>query len=226
MLSIREREALGWLANDETNVPIESGRVLHAGDSFEFSGNLRTVDERTLHCVCGATRVVPNSLAIASCVLCGRRLGPRLPTMVPAPSLVVLVVASTLAALVCAASLGVALAWSVQLRDLGPPVIAWSAVSFLGMIGAWKAYGGGVIALVVEAAICGSVAVVCVVSSDTVLDLLHVAHVVPGLLTDGSVIVVGVAIAAAFACTLCICAVPQARRYVAWQLGQLERNLR
>jgi hypothetical protein len=158
-------------------------------------------------------------------VNCGRQLGQRLPTERPAPSLALLVIATSLVELVCAASVIFAIVWSARQRDLGGPVIVWAAVSAVSLVSGAMAYRGGVKALIVGALTPTALALFCLLQPATVIEVLRVAQVFQ-VVENTSGVVAGLAITGLLATTLCICAVPQARRLTAWQLERLERAYR
>lgn len=165
-------------------------------------------------------------MATIGCVQCGRPLGERMRTFVPAPSRILLVLGATLAELVCGASIALAIAWCAARLEISVVAIAWAAASLVGLLAGARAYRGGVVSLIVAAVVLAASGCVCLLASDRTLEVLRVARVAPGLVDEGPTVLLAAGITSLAAAVLCACALPQTRRFASWQLDRLERAIR
>jgi hypothetical protein len=179
-----------------------------------------------LHCVCGERRVVPAGLRIVSCIKCGQALGPPLPEPGPRPAIFLLAVAASATQLVSGLALGLAIAWAARRFEASSDLFAWLIVSILGIFAGGKAYRGGVGALLVAAAIDVVIVAMRLPARDRVTELLHASGVVRYVTVDEKLLALAIAAFAGTACLACLAALPQARRYAAWQRSQIELAFR
>jgi hypothetical protein len=179
-----------------------------------------------LHCVCGERRVVPAGLPVVSCIKCGQALGPPLPAPRPRPAIFLLAVAASSTQLVSGIALGLGITWVAKHFDARTELVAWLIVSILGILAGGKAYRGSVGALYVAAAVDVALVAVRLMSRDPLTEMLRVSGVVPYVTASAELLALSIAAFASFACVACLVAVPQARRYAAWQRRQIELAFR
>lgn len=179
-----------------------------------------------LHCVCGERRIVPAGLPVVSCIKCGQALGPPLPASRPRPPIFLLAVAAGATQLVSGIALGLALTWMAKHLETRPELVAWLVVSVLGILAGGAAYRGSAGALYVAAAIDVALVAMRLLSRDPLTELLRVSGVVPYVTSNAELLALSIAAFASFACVACLVAVPQARRYAAWQRRQIELAFR
>lgn len=177
---------------------------------------------RTLHCDCGEVREVSVGIAVLACVRCGRAMHAPRPPEPPVPSHLIIAAASILIELLCALAFTLGAIWMLRTGDTSARAIAVPAIAAIGLAAGAYAYRGGVTSLIVGAAITAAIALACSLQPTTVGDLFLRAHLAPALgppnrlalLTGGlSLITVGI----------CVAALPQARKFAAWQRDRLER---
>jgi hypothetical protein len=89
-----------------------------------------------------------------------------------------------------------------------------------------KAYRGSAGALVVGAAVDAAIVAMCLPGHDRITELLRVSGVVPYVTGDAHRLALGIAAFAGAACLACLAALPQARRYAAWQRSRIELAFR
>jgi len=179
-----------------------------------------------LHCVCGERRVVPAGLRIVSCVKCGRALGPPLPAPGPRPAIFLLAAATNMTQLVSAIALGLAIASAARHFDASAALGAWLIVPLLGIFAGGKAYRGGPGALVVAAVIDAVIVAMCLAGRDHVIEMLHASGALRYVTVDTALLTYGIAALAGVAGLACLAALPQARRYAAWQHTRIELAFR
>lgn len=179
-----------------------------------------------LHCVCGGRRVVPAGLRIVSCVKCGRALGSPLPAPGPRPAIFLLAAATNVTQLVSGIVLGLAIASAARHFDASAALDAWLIVPLLGIFAGGKAYRGGPGALVVAAVIDTVIVAMCLAGRDHVIEMLHASGALRYVTVDPPLLTYGIAALAGLAGLACLVALPQARRYAAWQHTRIELAFR
>jgi hypothetical protein len=165
-------------------------------------------------------------LRIVSCIKCGQALGPPLPAPGPRPAIYLLAVAASATQLVSGLVLCLALTWAARRFDASSDLVAWLIVSIIGILAGAKAYRGSVGALLVAAAIDAVIVAMRLPDRDLLTELLHVSGVVPYVTDDTQLLALSIAAFAGASCLACLAALPQARRYAAWQRSQLELAFR
>jgi hypothetical protein len=179
-----------------------------------------------LHCVCGERRIVPAGLRIVACVKCGRALGPPLPDPGPRPAIWLLALAAGATQLVAGSALVLAIACAAKRSGATSVLAAWAVVSAIGFIAGGMAHRGRVGALIVAAVIAAALAAMCLASRARLAELLHASGVLSYVTVDAQLLARSIAALAGVACLACLAALPQARRYAAWQRSQLELAFR
>jgi hypothetical protein len=179
-----------------------------------------------LHCACGERRVVPAGLRVVSCVKCGRALGPPLPEPGPRPAIWLLALAAAAAQLASGIALGLAVACAARRSDASAVLAAWAIVGVVGVFAGGMAHRGRVGALLVAALIAAAIAAMCLTSRARLAELLHASGVLAYVPLDAQLLARAIAGLAGVACLACLAALPQARRYAAWQRSQLELAFR
>ena len=179
-----------------------------------------------LHCACGARRVVPAGLRVVSCVKCGLAMGPPLPEPGPRPAIFLLVTGTVATQLVSVLVLGLAIAWAARRFDASSELLAWPIVSVLGIFAAGWAYRGSIGALLLAAILDGGIVAMRLPGRDRIAELLHASGAVPYVHDDTEPLALGIVVLAGVACVACLIAVPQARRFAAWQRSQIELAFR
>lgn len=179
-----------------------------------------------LHCVCGERRIVPAGLPVVSCIKCGQALGPPLPAPRPRPAISLLAIAASATQLVSGVALGLAIASAAKHFDAQSYLLAWLIVSVVGIFAGGKAYRGSVASLYVASAIDVAIVAMRLASRDSLTEMLRVSGAVRYVAVDAELLALAIAGFASFACVACLVAVPQARRYAAWQRSQIELAFR
>lgn len=172
--------------------------------------------------MCGERRVVPAWLRIVSCIKCGRALGPPLRDPGPRPAFFLLAVAANLTQLVSGIALGLVIASAVRHFDASAALYAWLIVPLLGIIAGGKAYRGGPGALVVAAVIDAVIVAMCLAGRDQVIEMVHASGALRYITLDTVLLSHGIAALAGVAGVAGLVALPQARRYAAWQHTRIE----
>jgi len=179
-----------------------------------------------LHCVCGERRIVPAGLPVVSCIKCGQALGPPLPAPRPRPAIFLLALAASATQLVAGVTLGLAIASGAKHFDARSYLLAWLIVSVIGIFAAGKAYRGSVGSLYVASAVGAAIVAMRLASRDSLTDMLHTSGVLRYVAVDAELIALSIAGLASFSCVACLVALPQVRRYAAWQRRQIELAFR
>lgn len=182
-----------------------------------------------LHCACGERRVVPAGLRVVSCVKCGRALGPPLPEPGPRPAIWLLALAAAATQLASGIALGLAIACAARRSEASAVLAAWAIVGVVGVFAGGMAHRGRVGALIVAALIAAAIAAMCLTSRAQLAELLHASGVLAYVAIkaiDAQLLARAIAGLAGAACLACLAALPQARRYAAWQRSQLELAFR
>jgi len=179
-----------------------------------------------LHCACGERRVVPAGLRVVSCVKCGRALGPPLPEPGPRPAIWLLALAAGAAQLVAGIGLGLAIACAARRSGASSALAAWAIAGVVGVFAGGMAHRGRVGALVVAGLAAAALAAMCLTSRARLTELLHASGVVAYVTVDAQLLARALAGLAGVACLACLAALPQARRYAAWQRERLELAFR
>jgi hypothetical protein len=176
--------------------------------------------------VCGQRRVVPARLRIVSCIKCGRALGPPLTDPGPRPAIFLLAAATNVTQLVSGIALGLAIASVARHFDASAALDAWLLVPLLGIFAGGKAYRGGPGALVVAAVIDAVIVAMCLAGRDHIIEMLHASGAFRYVTVDTALLTYGIAALAGVAGLAGLAALPQARRYAAWQHTRLELAFR
>jgi len=178
---------------------------------------------RVLHCDCGEIREVSVALPVLACVRCGARMHDPRPPEPPIPSKLIVTGASVLIELLCAIGFTLAALWMLRTGDTGPRAIAIAAICAVGILTGAMAYRGSVGGLIVGGAIAAAIAFACAIDTSAVAELFVRARVAPLLVRDPQKLATITAGVALIALGVCIAALPQARRFAAWQRMRIER---
>lgn len=179
-----------------------------------------------LHCACGERRIVPAGLRIASCIKCGRALGPPLPDPGPKPAIFLLAAAANVTQLVSGIALGLAIASAARHFDASAALYACLIVPLFGIFAGGRAYRGGPGALVVATMIDAVIVAMCLAGRDRVIEMMHASGALGYVTVDAALLAHGIAALAGVAGLAGLAALPQARRYAAWQHTRLELAFR
>ena len=131
--------------------------------------------------------------------------------------------ASVLIELLCAIGFTLAALWMLRTGDTGPRAIAIAAICAVGILTGAMAYRGSVGGLIVGGAIAAAIAFACAIDTSAVAELFVRARVAPLLVRDPQKLATITAGVALIALGVCIAALPQARRFAAWQRMRIER---
>jgi len=143
-----------------------------------------------------------------------------LPPAKAPPSIALLVFAALLSQLVAGMVLCLAIAWSAVHAVVVVEVIVAGSIGLVGILAAGMAIRGRVVPLMIAGVIDAAIAGVSLARRGVLADLDRVQDWI-----ELDRVALGHAAAGALAAVLCACAIPQARRYAAWQLAQLERAI-
>jgi hypothetical protein len=173
-----------------------------------------------LVCECGATRASAG-LRTMACVSCGRAMHAPLPPAEPRPRTGVLALAALISQLVAMGVLALAIIWVLNHRQTSTPVIAFGGVALAGVITGSRVYRGSLVSVLLTAIIDAGFAGI-LFSRDSVLASFTYGQ----QFVDPDGLSLSLGGLAAVAAMLCAIAIPQARRFTAWQHDQLERAVR
>jgi hypothetical protein len=177
---------------------------------------------RVLHCDCGEIREVSVGIAVLACVRCGRAMHAPRPPEPPVPSHVIIATASILVELLCAIAFILGAVWMLRAGDTSPRAIAVPAIAAIGLAAGALAYRGGVVSLIVGSTITAAIAILCSLQTAAVGELFLRAHLAPTLGGPSRLATVTAGIAL-ITLGICVAALPQARKFAAWQRVRLER---
>ncbi len=165
-------------------------------------------------------------MSVVSCVRCGAAMGlPSAVVTVPAPRRTLVAVATLVSQLLGTAVFALGLVWVISLHVSSDLVIGAIAVSALLVFAGGHAHRGGLVALVFCAAFDLTVGLALVLRIPTALAYTSVPMArVSGALAHHHAFVITIAGACAVVSAVaCVAALPQARRFAAWQREQLQR---
>lgn len=172
-----------------------------------------------LHCSCGATRVAPAGLRSVSCIKCGRELYAPLAPAALRPSIAILALAAFASQIVAAAILCLAVA-SLAQHAASTELVVCGAVALIGVLAGGSAYRGSVTSLLVAGLIDAAIAGASLARTGALVELDRVQG-----LFDPAQLSLALTVTGTIAAVACALAIPQAKRYVAWQREQIERAI-
>lgn len=187
---------------------------------------LDAVNSQLLHCTCGATREAPVTMSVVSCVRCGAAMGLASTVVsVPAPRRTLVAAATLVSQLLGASVFALGLVWIIALHVTSEVVIGAVVASALVVFAGGHAHRGGHVALALCAAFDAAVGIALLLQIPiaTAYTAAPMARISEALARHHEVIITitgGCAVVSAIAC---LAALPQARRFAAWQREQLDR---
>src|SRR5712671_3963261 len=176
------------------------------------------------HCPCGARRPVSNGLRVVGCVLCGRAMSPyKSDAFSIVPSRWIVSLATLTSQLLGIVAFLLAATWMLKLGHRNVGVVAVAVLSAVSVFAGGHAHRGSVGALGVCAGVDLASGVAALIRWPVVTTFLRtpLAWAAPRIAADLTFALSIVALLALLASVTCVCAVPQTRRFLAWQHAQL-----
>ncbi len=176
------------------------------------------------HCACGARRPVSNGLRVVGCVMCGRAMTPhKKDTFTRVPSRWILSFATFVSQLLGLIAFLIAATCMLELGHRNAAVFAVALFGAACVFAGGKAHRGSVRALGLCATIDLTIGVACLIPWSTVTDFVYAptASVAPTIANDLNSTMSITSLVALLAAVICIVAVPQTRRYLAWYRTQV-----
>lgn len=176
------------------------------------------------HCVCGARRPVSNGLRAVGCVRCGRAMSPyKSDAFSIVPSRWILSFATFISQLLGMIAFLMAAMWILELGHRNAGVIAVAVFGAVSVFVGGQAHRGSVGALWMCAGLDVAVGIACLIRVSTVTKFIYmpIAWAAPTVARDLNLAMSITSVVALVTAVVCIVAVPQTRRYLAWHRTQM-----
>ena len=178
---------------------------------------------QVFHCACGARRPVSNGLRAVGCVKCGRAMSPyKSDAFAIVPSRWMLSFATFISQLLGMLAFLMAATWMLKLghRDVG--AIGVALVGAVSVFAGGNAHRGSIRALGMCVAFDIAIGVACLIRWSSVTKFVYAptAWAAPRIAADLNLAMSITSTIALLTAVVCVVAVPQTRRYLAWHRTQ------
>jgi hypothetical protein len=176
------------------------------------------------HCVCGARRPVSNGLRVVGCVQCGRAMSRhKSDTFSLVPSRWLLSSATFISQLLGILAFLMAATWMLELGHRNVGVITVALLGAVSVFAGGQAHRGSIGALGMCAGFDLAIGVVCLIRWSSVTKFVYAptSWAAPEIARDLNLAMSITSLVALLTAVVCIVAVPQTRRYLAWHRTQM-----